>query len=259
MNSQEAVDFESTPDIDPETDRTSPGDAESTSKSREAGPTRTDTSPGGETGESELGPVVGATGFISDDNPLKPVVDRWRIVAIAGAAGALVALVGSLLTPAVYVAVADYTVSPAASVSDPNDVLNAINTLDSRNRAFLETAADVFQSEPVIQDGITEAGLEPEVIEQVEVEAGVLPSAIIVRLSVSGPDAEAVTNLAVKIGNAATLKVEALYPLYAFELLEPPPLPDGPASPVPLRDATLGLVLGLALGVGVVFAIDRRR
>ena len=32
----------------------SPGDAESTSKSREAGPTRTDTSPGGETGESEL-------------------------------------------------------------------------------------------------------------------------------------------------------------------------------------------------------------
>ncbi len=194
----------------------------------------------------------------STPNPAAFLIDGWRVVVVTAIVGGLVALVGSILSPRVYQASADYTVSPASTVADPNDVLNAIDTLDSRNRAFLETAADIFESQPIVEEGIAELGLEPGIAEQLEVEAGVLPSAIIVRLSVSGPDAETVTNLAVKIGNQATEKVESLYPLYSFELLEPPPLPTGPASPVPARDATVGLVLGLLAGVGIAYLLHQR-
>lgn len=191
-------------------------------------------------------------------NPVAFLIERWKIIVVTALVGGAMALVGAMLSPKVYSVAADYTVSPAAAVTDPNDVLNAINTLDSRNRAFLETAADVFESQPVIDAGLEALQLGPDVLENVEIESGVLPSAIIVRLSASGPDPEMVTNLVVKVGNAATEKVESLYPLYTFELLEPPPLPRTPTSPAPVRDTTVGLVLGLVAGIGLAYAIDNR-
>lgn len=174
----------------------------------------------------------------------------WWLIAVAALAAVMVTLTISYLTPPTYRAISRFIVSPNATIiTGGSNVLDSINVLDKRS--IITTYAEILNSPRIYRETLSLLQLREEDLTGYTSTAVALPDTNIIEFSVEGPDPEVVALLANSIGQRAVEYVQSLYQVYDLTLLDPASVPTIPISPVPLRDAGVSLVVGLALGIAL--------
>lgn len=172
----------------------------------------------------------------------------WWIIAVTTLVAILVTLVASYLATPVYRATSRFVISPSAAfVSEGNNVLNSLATLDKRS--IITTYAEILNSPRIHRETFDLLQLNEAELQDYTYGAVVLPDTNIIEFSVEGTDPQTVALLVNGIGQHVVEYVQGLYLVYEMMLLDPSVVPVKPISPQPARDAGVALVVGLALGV----------
>lgn len=181
----------------------------------------------------------------------------WWIIVLSILAAFNTALLVSFITPSVYRATSRFIVSPNVAVfTNSSDVNSSMDTLDRRSiiNTYKELLASpsVYGSHPDIQE-IPTATFQKEFT----IKAVVIPDTNILQLTVDGGDPTAVTKIANAIEEQSTSYINKMYPVYNFTILDSAVVPTEPILPKPVQNASLALLIGLFLGIGLAFLQDQ--
>jgi diguanylate cyclase (GGDEF)-like protein len=183
---------------------------------------------------------------------LRLLQKRWWIVL----SFLIIALVATayftLNTKPMYRAEATYIVRVSASEEERN-VISAINTLTSRSE-IAATYAGVANSSMIKNKAADELGISRG--NNLSVTSQVQSGTNIVEIGVEGNDPVLVRDYTNAIGGQTVLYVESLYETYRLELLDEATLPRSPVKPSMVQNLTLGAILGLLLGMGLIVFIE---
>jgi diguanylate cyclase (GGDEF)-like protein len=152
----------------------------------------------------------------------------------------------------VYRAEATYIVRISTSAEEKN-VISAINTLTSRTE-IAATYAGVANSSLIRNRAAEALGISDQ--NNLEVASQVQSGTNIVEISVEGNDPALVRDYTNAIGTQTVKYVESLYETYRLDLLDLAVLPQSPTRPSMLQNLTLGGILGLLLGMGLIVFIE---
>ena len=174
----------------------------------------------------------------------------WWIIVVTVATAIVVTLLISYYTPPIYRVVSRFVVTPnAAFITDQSGVLNSLTVLD--RRSVITTYSEILKSPRIYLETLELLNMNEADLIAYEYDAVVLPDTTIIEFSVQGPDKAIAVLLANSIAQQAVNYVQNLYQAYDLTLLDPAITPQLPIKPLPLRDAGLAMVVGLALGVGL--------
>ena len=183
---------------------------------------------------------------------LRLLQKRWWIVLsfliIALAATAYF----TLNVKPMYRAEATYIVRIITSDEERN-VISAINTLTSRTE-IAATYAGVANSSLIKNKAADALGISDQ--NNLKVASQVQSGTNIVEISVEGNDPALVKDYSNAIGVQTVTYVESLYETYRLELLDEAVLPRSPVSPNMVQNLTLGAILGVLLGMGLIIFIE---
>ncbi len=172
----------------------------------------------------------------------------WWIILLAAMVGLSASLGLSYLATPQYEASALFILSPSASITSKNDVVDSLDTLDRPSIAA--TYAEIINSKRIFRSACERIGQDPtSIAENYTIQTVVLPESSVLSLSVSGPNPDLAASLANTIGIEAIGFSRSLNQAYELNVLDSAVAPEEPFSPKPLRDAFLGFVLGAAAGV----------
>lgn len=176
----------------------------------------------------------------------------WWIIVLTTLSAVFAALAFSYASIPIYRASARYIISPNPSFLGGEVDYNLIYSLDTLDkRSIITTYSEVLNSPRIYKETIDLLGLKEVDLSNYSYAAVVLPDTNIIEFSVQGPDPNLVVTLINGMGQHAVEYVENLYQIYDMDLLDPAQIPVIPISPQPLRDASVSLVVGLALGVAL--------
>lgn len=176
----------------------------------------------------------------------------WWIILLTAMVGLSASLGLSYVAVPQYEASALYILSPSASITSKNDVVDSLDTLD--RPSITATYAEILNSSRIFVSACNLIGYDPTLISKdYKVRTVVLPESSVLALTVQGPDPQLVTTLANATGQEAISFSRSLNQAYELNILDNAIVPDAPFSPQPLRDSVVGFVLGLA--VGMVLAV----
>ncbi|RME89349.1 MAG: hypothetical protein D6770_04795, partial [Anaerolineae bacterium] len=174
----------------------------------------------------------------------------WWLILISILVAVNASLVYSYyITTPMYEAVARFIVSPNIENIEGRDLVNSIEALDKRS--IISTYAEVLNSRQIIEDTFALLGGDAETYQAYTTSVTVLPDANILRFSVRGPDPEVAAMLANSIGQNAIDFIRRLYVVYDIDFLDKAVPPTEPYQPRPLQNATLALLFGAVVGVGL--------
>jgi len=129
---------------------------------------------------------------------------------------------------------------------DASAVVDGLDTLD--RPSIVATYAEVMNSRRILAEALGYLQLQNLDIKEYIIQAVVLPESSVMELSVTGPDAKVVSDLANGIGYQSILFTRGINRVYELNFLDQAAQPEIPISPQPLRDAGLSLVLGAIVG-----------
>jgi len=181
----------------------------------------------------------------------------WGIIVVVVLAAINLSFLVSYLTPPVYETSSRFVVSPNSDVySNTWDIVDSLDTLD--RRSIINTYKELLASPSVFGEGLANQNIDPSLLDnEYGISVIVVPDTNILKLTVQGPDPATVVEIADAIGAEALTYINRLYPVYNFILLDTPGLPTTPIRPEPVRNAGLAVVIGLILGVGLVFSREQ--
>jgi len=188
---------------------------------------------------------------------LEMVRKGWWVILLTMLVALNATLIVDYFTPPRYVANARFIVSPNASVVNETDVVSSLEALDKRS--IVVTYSEILNSRRVYQDALLALNVSEDDVDDYAFTTVVLPEANVLELTITGTDPQLVTNLANMIGQLAIYNISRLYRAYDISVLDPAVMPTEPISPVPVRDASLALVLGLIVGVAIAIFSEQIR
>jgi capsular polysaccharide biosynthesis protein len=180
----------------------------------------------------------------------------WRTITMLAAVGLLASVAASLLMQPTYTARTSVIISVSAGTSASELYQSAAySKAQALNYVQLTTASMILQ--PVIDSlGLNTT---PQELAQ-HVSSAVLPDTAILSITVSDASAEGSSRLANAIASQLSKTVDDLSasngdnrPVRVV-VVNPAVSPSAPSSPNPIRNAALGLGIGIALGVGQAWA-----
>jgi capsular polysaccharide biosynthesis protein len=180
---------------------------------------------------------------------LRLLHQSWWLILLTAVTALVIALLVSLSQVATYETHARYLISPTGDLSG-TQAIYALETL--KNRTIVSTYAEILNSQRIYKEVGNTLGIEPEAMADYTLTALVLPEASVLEVAVKGPDANIATLMANNVGEQAVNYLTGAYEAYEVELLDQALLPTIPVSPNPVQNASLALILGLALGSGLV-------
>ena len=179
----------------------------------------------------------------------------WWLVALALLATAAVTLSSVASQTPTYQSSATFLVRPRSD--DASEDARAFDAL-IRGVTINTTYASIARSE-LIRDRAEER-MDPEVrADDMSVSAKVLTDTNIVSLSVKGPDPDHVLALAKAISAEAVEYVNGLSDVYVLQPLDEPTRAESPLASNRTLTILVGVVLGLALGVGLALLVEYLR
>lgn len=188
---------------------------------------------------------------------LGALIRHWKVIAAATAAALIATLIVTAMQERVYETSAHLIVAPATGTRNTSDVIRSVETLD--RRTVVATFARMTSTSGVQRSIAASLSLPPERAAEFDTRASVVPNTNVIRISVSGPD----PRLAAKIANAAASftarQAEALYRIYALRTLSEATPPENATYPDPSRNLTIGLALGLFIGIAAALTLERFR
>lgn len=181
----------------------------------------------------------------------------WWIVALTLLVSTFVSLLVSYFTQPVYQATTRFIISPnAGSFNNSWDVVSSLDTLD--RRSIVNTYKELLSSKAVYEQSQEIQNLGVELIgDEYQVLVVVVPDTNILSLSIEGPDPSVVVKLSNAIAEEGVEYINQLYPVYYFSVLERAEIPTKPIRPEPVNNAGLAAVLGVVLGVVLVFSREQ--
>ncbi|HSA99598.1 MAG TPA: Wzz/FepE/Etk N-terminal domain-containing protein, partial [Anaerolineales bacterium] len=187
---------------------------------------------------------------------LRIIKRGWWLILIAALVAVNFSLIYSyyLATPT-YEAVARFIVSPNIQSIESRDLVNSLEALDKRS--IISTYAEVLNSHQIISDTLSTLNVDPTQFSAYTTYVTVLPDANIIRFSVQGPDPKVAAILANGIGQRAIDFISNLYVIYNIEFLDQALVPTVPIQPKPLQNASLALLVGIVVGVGLAIFRDQ--
>lgn len=182
----------------------------------------------------------------------KMIQKKWWLIAATVLIAINLSLFNSYyLVERRYEAVASFIVSPnIQSIETEKDVVSSLQALD--RRSILATYAEIINSRLVFESAIELLGSDPVNYDGYETSVVVLPEASVLTFTVQGPDPEVAAALANGIGQYGLDFINNLYQIYQVSFIDRAVRPTIPYQPKVAQDGVLAIVLGLALGVGLV-------
>lgn len=180
----------------------------------------------------------------------------WWIITVTALAAVCASLLYSYYTPSIFRATTRFVISPSAEFLSgvDNNVLSSLATLD--RVTIITTYAELLNSPRLQNEALDELNLNREDLPNYSYNAIVLPDTTVIEFTVDGTDPNTVTLLANSIGQNAVEYVTQLQQVYDMIVLDPAIIPEEPISPLPLRDAGVTLIVGLAAGVMLALIRD---
>ena len=178
----------------------------------------------------------------------------WWLIVLTALVALSASLAFSYLATPQYQAAARFIVTPGSLLTSGGDASAVVDGLDTLDRpSIVATYAEVMSSRRILAEALGYLQLQNLDVTKYEIQAVVLPESSVMELTVTGPDARTVADLANGIGYQSILFARGINRVYELDFLDQAIQPEYPVSPQPLRDAGLSLVLGAM--VGVVLAI----
>lgn len=179
-------------------------------------------------------------------NFVRVLARGWWIVTISALAAVTIALGSILVSTPMYRVTASLIVSPNKALVPQQNLVDTLGTLDKRS--IIATYAEVLNSSHIYNDSLAALHVQPQDLRGYTHSAVVLPDANVLELSVTGPDPQTAAILANTMSARGIDYIKGLYQPYDLNLLDPAVPTTSPYSPQPIRDLSLALVLGLAIG-----------
>lgn len=185
------------------------------------------------------------------DEVVRSISRHWKLVVLTAVAGALLAWLIAATEPKRYRSEAMAAVSPIVNQLSSSEVLHGIDALE--RRVVVATVAALASSDSMRRRTI------PARRGHYGIDAAVLPSTNLIRITVEGPDPEQVASIANRIPPLLDQQTRAMYRVYTIDTISAAVVPEAPFLPRVERAVMVGLVLGVLLGVAIAYLIERRR
>jgi diguanylate cyclase (GGDEF)-like protein len=172
----------------------------------------------------------------------------WWMILLTASVALTVSLIISYLAVPQYQAIGRFIITPGGT----QDIVASLNTLD--RRSVVATYAEVMNSNRIKTTSWDAIQRPAEAaLQDYAVLAVVLPDANVLELTVTGPDPQIVKEFADVIGRQTILFSRGLNMSFEMNFLDTASLPVEPFSPQPVRDAGVAIMLGMIVGIALVF------
>ncbi len=192
---------------------------------------------------------------VIDRSWLRTVQRAWWVVLLILAAALGTAFILTARQTPLYRSATTIAVAPSATISDPNEVVRSLDTLE--RRTIIATLARIASTSDLIDQAAGAARMPVADARRHHVTGTVLPNTNLLRISVEGADRQRAADLAnaaaVALG-AATAKMYRVYELNVVARATPA---DEPFFPEPARNYAVALVAGLVAAAGALFVLHR--
>lgn len=179
---------------------------------------------------------------------------RWWIPVVFAAASIGVAVLFTSRQTPVYRTSATSAVVPADELEDASDVMRGLETLE--RRTVVATFAMVAEARATRQSAAARLGLETDEVQRYSVDASVVPSTNIIRITVEGPDPEGASRLANTLADVTAAEARDMYRIFGMRPLQAASPRWSPIWPTPGRNYTVAAILGVFLGVIVAIGVE---
>ena len=179
----------------------------------------------------------------------------WWLILSAALAAISISLALSYVTVPQYRAAAHLIISPNSTIAASADVVRSLDTLD--RLSTVSTYAEILGSSHIYDETLAALNIKAVDLADYSRSAVVLPNSSVLEISVSGPNPKVASQLANALGRQTISYTRNMNQVYTVDFLDTATAPTDPTTPQPLRDGSLALVLGVA--VGGVLAILREQ
>lgn len=187
----------------------------------------------------------------SANEVVRSIAGHWKLVALTAVAATLLAWLIAAMEPKRYRSEVLVSVSPIVNQLSDSEVLHGIDALE--RRVVVATVAALASSDSTRRSTIS------ALRDDYGIDATVLPSTNLIRITVEGPDPEQVAAIANRIPPLLDQQIRAMYHVYTIATISGGVVPQAPFLPRIERAVMAGLVFGVMLGVGIAYLIERRR
>jgi len=186
---------------------------------------------------------------------LQLIVKRWWLLVLAFS----IVLGGtyywtSQQTP-IYESHASFVIRPRSETVVSGDFLKALDTVSNRSE-INSTFAEVAASKLIKVHAIEKLGLTPEQQLDLSASSTVVAGTNILEIRVEARDPIVARDFANAVGAETVAYVKSLYDIYQLETLDTANTPSKPKSPDMVLNLSLGVFLGLVLGVALIFTVE---
>jgi uncharacterized protein involved in exopolysaccharide biosynthesis len=171
---------------------------------------------------------------------------NWWLVAIATVLTAASTAVFVLIQKPIYQASTTIELKPSIELEDPNQILNTINALTRRN--VINTIARKATSASMHEQVAEVMSIPVEWVRATQIQTVTPPETNLIEVRAQSTDPA----FAAAVANTVVQKMlgQDYEQVISMEVIDPAVPPGAPISPQPVRLITLGIIFGLALGVG---------
>jgi succinoglycan biosynthesis transport protein ExoP len=160
----------------------------------------------------------------------------------------------SLRSPRSYEARASLLIGPSTNL----DHGQLVYSVDALGRSLIVgTYADVLATDIVRRDALDSLGVSPDEAESgVNIKTAALAESAVIQVIAEAPDPVLAAAVANSVGQVGQARMSQLYPIYDLTVVTAATPPTSAYRPNLVRYGSLGLLLGLLLGVCAAFVYD---
>jgi len=171
------------------------------------------------------------------------------LAAVLGADAAV-----SLRSPRSYLARASLLIGPSTNL----DRGQLVYSVDALGRSMIVgTYADVLATDIVRRDALVRVGVSPDQPDTgVNIKTAALAESAVIQITAEAPDPVLAAAVANAVGQVGEARMSQLYPIYDLTVVTSAMPPTSAYRPDPVRNGSLGLLLGVLLGVFSAYIYD---
>jgi capsular polysaccharide biosynthesis protein len=179
---------------------------------------------------------------------------RWWLALLVLAAVLAADAVVSVRSPRSYVARASLLIGPSISL----DHGQLVYSVDALGRSLIVgTYADVLATDIVRREALVSVGLSPDDTNTgVSIKTAALAESAVIQVTAEAPDPVLAAAVANAVGQVGEARMSQLYPIYDLTFVTTAIPPTSIYRPDLIRNGSLGLLLGLLLGVFSAYIYD---
>jgi diguanylate cyclase (GGDEF)-like protein len=180
------------------------------------------------------------------------IIKNWRVLLVSVAVTVAATLIFTLRQPRVYESETTFVIRPHSSLIVQDDFVRTLETL-SRRVEINSTFAEVAGSKLIKDQATEKLGLDSGQLRGLSVDGRVLAGTNILKLTVKGNDPLVAQAFAEAISQETVAYVSSLYDVFELGQLDSASLSNRPISPNVLVNLAMGLVLGIGLGLAIIY------